>query len=416
MSREIEFPHLNLIRGVWLSFQDWLDYHKLPSKNRRVRIRVDPDSPLVRRIDASRTVKLLGAKVCSDRNQDKTKPPKNSPLVTRNIIVYPGWDLVIRRWTGTLIGLDRESERYYESYALENKFVQATRHRLIFRRDSHDVVRKTIPKAIVLVGSNMNQWGHCVQDLLFRFLAVPDSYHDWPILVQEDTPPNFVAAFREVFGNREFIFATTGQAIRVRRAVVPLPRTRTPVGWKRGVELYSDLRGWIVDGPDISALRRRLSKRRQPLPPGELFCYLARRDSANRTLLNGSAVQSIFEDFGFKVIYPEDFEIHHLLRILDNSLLIAGVAGSQLLNLIFMTRSIEALILRNPFQPKGIFNKALEWAGHSVSDIQGTICVEQADCSEFQKAQQSFFVSEELLRKTLTQLASKYLPSNNRDL
>jgi capsular polysaccharide biosynthesis protein len=103
--------------------------------------------------------------------------------------------------------------------------------------------------------------------------------------------------------------------------------------------------------PDLQQIWHRVSNGltssapREAAPADRLF--ISRRDTmSNRACRNALAVEHIFRDHGFVVIYPEELDLAQQAHLFRDARVVAGFGGSGLFN-VFNCRALEHLIVLN---------------------------------------------------------------------
>ncbi|WP_036960786.1 glycosyltransferase family 61 protein, partial [Promicromonospora kroppenstedtii] len=81
---------------------------------------------------------------------------------------------------------------------------------------------------------------------------------------------------------------------------------------------------------------------RDPLPER---VFVSRRHATRRRCLNGDEVERRFEDAGFVVVYPEDLSLPDQARLFSQVTVVAGYAGSGLINTVFSSGPATRVVL-----------------------------------------------------------------------
>ncbi|GAA4724548.1 Protein of unknown function (DUF563) [Promicromonospora umidemergens] len=81
---------------------------------------------------------------------------------------------------------------------------------------------------------------------------------------------------------------------------------------------------------------------RGPLPER---VFVSRRAASRRRCLNADEVERRFEEAGFVTVYPEDFSLPDQARLFSNVPVVAGYAGSGLINTVFSSGPATRIVL-----------------------------------------------------------------------
>ncbi len=73
--------------------------------------------------------------------------------------------------------------------------------------------------------------------------------------------------------------------------------------------------------------------------------FVSRRAATRRRCLNGDEVERRFEDAGFVVVYPEDLALPDQVRLFSSVPVVAGYAGSGLINTVFSAGPATRIVL-----------------------------------------------------------------------
>ncbi|MGZ9809194.1 glycosyltransferase 61 family protein [Pseudoroseicyclus sp. H15] len=226
-----------------------------------------------------------------------------------------------------------------------------------------------LDEAISLIGPFSPGWGHALlefapQLLLAAEMGLPPGV---PMIVDAGLPEPFEALFRWVAPGRPLIRLGVGQAARVRR----LWKASAPEYWPilRQPEVIFETRHSSMNPP---ALARLLATLPPPPPPSGERLFLAR--SGHPRLADQPGVAAVFERQGFTVLYPERLPLAEQLRRLRAADVVAGAAGSQLLQAQLYGRAGQlSLNLHNPeLEETPALTATQEALGQTVLVLTGT--------------------------------------------
>jgi hypothetical protein len=311
-----------------------------------------------------RNLRIRDATATSGWDVIRCKPERNSRALFSTIT--SGWDALRYHGCGIFPQLTRQNQNVLESYVLDNKLVGWTQDSLVVRRDEAPPLRQ-YERAISLFGSYMNQWGHVTFDLLLRLLSVTGYPRDTIVLLQEDTPTNFLDLVRELWGFNRFEFVPVGSSVVVADLIVPLSRTFSPVGWQSSLDVDKVCWGWVCDAPAWRELKQHanslIGKR---IAKGGERLYLRRRQS-NSLFVNESDVDNFLLQTGFKVLHLEDLSVAETRRALSQAGCIVSGFGSVHTNLLFAPDDTRVIIIGpEDVSPFG-FSNVLSYFGMEVS-------------------------------------------------
>ena len=310
----------------------------------------------------------------------------DSKVVLRNCIFTAGSSLVLRRNRATFLGLHSRTEDFLESYESGERLLRITKRHLhldcVRKREAQFVANE----AVVLTGTYMNQWGHCFQDLLFRCIGIPDELRSMPVIVQKDTPANFLSMLRVLFGIERFILLAKGESVRIARAHVPLPRTDCPVGWNTTEDIYARGSGWSIDPCGVRQLQKQAAASRSRPKERYRRVYLRRPREAFRTVVNEEILYADLTAAGFESVYPETMSFSEIIDLLAETRVAVGVTGSQFLIAMLAEPGLKCVVITTQHQSPYVIPQGLLAAEHEVR-LVGAKPVFQGARSPYQAAQ-----------------------------
>lgn len=90
--------------------------------------------------------------------------------------------------------------------------------------------------------------------------------------------------------------------------------------------------------------------------------FLNRKSSGLRYLKNGAAIENLVKDYGFKVVFAEDYTLAEQIQIFSNAKFIISIHGAGLANLLWR--------IPNPVNLFEIFSQDLIYAGFATLILQ----------------------------------------------
>lgn len=75
--------------------------------------------------------------------------------------------------------------------------------------------------------------------------------------------------------------------------------------------------------------------------------YISRRYLSTTRLQNLEAVENIFKDYGYEIVYPEHMSFHDQLKVFSEAEFIAGASGAGLTNIIFGNENTKVILFQS---------------------------------------------------------------------
>ena len=318
-------------------------------------------------------------------------------LSLKNSTHTAGWDIIEHSGGATFLQLDSDNEQLIESYALNQKLVGWNSTHIVYRElEPWDCSHPE--EGLVLFGSYMEQWGHFVIDLTFRLIDNIEEMKNYNIFIQEGTPENAREIIKLFAPNSKIWEVPVGKSVTLKRAIVPLSRTLNPVGWQSHLTPYETGWGWSIDGPAIGRLPKLPSL--QGATDNSKRRIFLDRSKSNVSITNISEVRSLLESQGFEKIDAEELPLRELLEVLGEAEIVVGGSGSQLLNLLFLRKSIKVIKLTHRLDGITGISSALKYAGHDVITIVNDWKMAPAG-SPYERKQAPIVADLDLLRQAL---------------
>jgi len=253
----------------------------------------------------------------------------------------------------------------------------SARHALI---DGCKESGERIARGLMLAGRGWDSYAHWVVDFLPRLMLFEQCprHADWPILVDAGLYPQQMEGLRQLVGSG--------------RIIVPLARdTRYTVEELAVASDLSDMRmqsyrpralplgdGAVVAPEALSFLRARLlgaAAQRQAPAQGRRLFVSRRHQTSFRRLVNEAALEQIFVDHGFEVIHPETMSFADQVRLFNGASVVAGAAGSNMIDTIFCGPGTRILMLAmwHPRLNYHFFANTAALLGHQLLHVLGRI-------------------------------------------
>ena len=287
-------------------------------------------------------------------------------LQLKNSIHTAGWDLIEHSGKATLLHLDSTNCHLLETYSLNQKMIGWNATHLAYRK--LELWESPYPKeGVVLFGSYMDQWGHFSIDMAFRLIDNLNPSEDVNIFVQEGTPENAKRVIRLFNENCHIIEVPIGKSIRLERAIVPLPRTFCPVGWKPNLVPADNGWGWAYDSPAVRKLPK-LPFNLVEVEESSSLIYL-KRIQEHVKVSNEHELDTFLAEKGFEFVQAELYPIETLAQKLSDAKLVVATPGSHLTNLLFFKSPLTVVRVIHRLDPVSGISSALEAAGHKVFSL-----------------------------------------------
>ncbi|MGU3329545.1 glycosyltransferase family 61 protein [Methylobacterium mesophilicum] len=138
---------------------------------------------------------------------------------------------------------------------------------------------------------------------------------------------------RTMYGTRFKLVRMESALVRVDKLVLPGPVTKH--NWRKSDIVNTFVEKLVHTYADLS----RISC-------GEKI-YVSRARYSNRALINEAAIEDLFKERGFTVIYPEELSFADQISIFSKTKVIAGSMGAALTNLCFMAPNTSTIMIDN---------------------------------------------------------------------
>jgi len=197
--------------------------------------------------------------------------------------------------------------------------------------------RRIDGQVVLLPGAAYRIYGHWLADFLPRLHILTMCGHDIKTLkyLLPAGMPAYTAAWFALLGIPEenvIHYDIAAESCLIESALIP-----------------TNLRGHSCANPVFAQAARALSQNiPTPAEPPSKKLYLSRRNWAKptRRLTNVEAIERIFSNHGFQIIFPETLPIAEQIALFRTAKIIAGEYGSALHNAMFAPAGATALALR----------------------------------------------------------------------
>jgi hypothetical protein len=231
-------------------------------------------------------------------------------------------------------------------------------------RDAMDLVfdgeAEYLPGTYYFIGSAHIHFGHFLLEGLSRLWALdllPVAVRDrLRFIVYEPTLKAFAEILLDRFGIDPDRIVTLQAPTRVERLIAP------DIGYRT--------HHWVR--PDMTGVWDRVAGAMHvPSPHRKLF--LARKPGFRRTVVNAEAIEALFAENGYRVIFPETMSIHTQIEMVKAADSLAGFVGSQMYLAAFQKPGGRNFIMapRNFYLPDDALIGTLK--GHRTRVLLGEI-------------------------------------------
>jgi len=204
----------------------------------------------------------------------------------------------------------------------------------------------SIESAIYIGGTYSFNFYHWLIEYLPSFWIVNqfEQYRDFPVLVDEKSVkhPNMKAALGQInIVNREIISISAGTAYHVDKLVIPSKLgyvNPSPLGDFKATDN-------IIHREAIEFLRMTFCVSSQQQQSVNKLLFLARRGNIITRISNQEEIQSVFSNYGFEIIYPEELSLEQSIELFSQAKIIAGATGAAMTNIIFAPKNTVVLCL-----------------------------------------------------------------------
>jgi capsular polysaccharide biosynthesis protein len=216
--------------------------------------------------------------------------------------------------------------------------------------------RSNLESGIFLGGNYSWNYYHLLYEIIAKVeqinnLVVDDSI---PILVDKICMdvPQYQELFSYFFPNNvRFILLEKGKSYLVKKLYYfSCPNIIPPNYNNDNLISPEDV---LFDLSTIDYLREKLFPHKSEMSfPKRIF--ISRKKASNRRLFNEKEVFEVLSNYGFEVVYPEDYSIADQITLFNNADYIAGGSGAAFANLLFCNKDCKALIfMRNKIHFSG---------------------------------------------------------------
>lgn len=259
-------------------------------------------------------------------------------------------------------------------------------------------------EAIFMAGNFSLSYYHFLYEILCKFQQVDALDIDIKVPLLVDKINVDISQFKELLkmfnkNDREIIVIEKGKSYLVNRLYyVSCPHIIPPnyLDIKK-IRAEDDL----FDLDSLEYLRSKLIALAKPLEfPQKIF--LSRRKASGRRPFNEPEVIGIFEQHGFKTVFPEDYSVAEQITLFNNADFIAGGSGGAFTNLLLCKRGCKVICLTNYAFDISVFSTICAYVGVDLLYI----CDTSKTKANIKNLHESFTIDLEKLDKTIAHWAT----------
>lgn len=198
---------------------------------------------------------------------------------------------------------------------------------------------KKVDKAVFL-GYGFDQYGHFLTESLSRIWSViqDDMYSGYklaivPFYKKYKLDKKFIYNFFELLGIQDRVVVIDGDTV-FDELIIP----------NQSMHLYTS-----ISPQQVLTWKKIKGNALQPRKVNSSSMgdkiYVSRKNSISRRRCNEEDIERVFSDFGFKVIYPENYSLVEQINIFHNAKYAAGCVGSAMHNTVFMQDHATKMVL-----------------------------------------------------------------------
>ncbi|HEY0743615.1 MAG TPA: glycosyltransferase 61 family protein [Chryseosolibacter sp.] len=201
----------------------------------------------------------------------------------------------------------------------------------------------------------LSNYYHWMIESLPRLVLAESLYKDCKILLPDDVH-EYVISSVELLGLKNVERIGTGEIIRVPRLIMP------EIIYYNGVENEDhppQQTNVVVSHPLaheelILPVRRKLLSTFKPAHPFRRL-YVSRSRSRMRRLVNEQDIIPALKASGFEIVHFEGMSLLEQIRLMQETCILAGVHGSNMVNILFLPATAKVIELMNERQVNDAF-------------------------------------------------------------
>jgi capsular polysaccharide biosynthesis protein len=237
-------------------------------------------------------------------------------------------------------------------------------------------------RGVLMAGRGRDSYAHWLIDFLPRLWIVDQfpEYDDWPLLIDAELHPQQVESLQHLnHKDRALLVLQRDTRYEVEQLILVSDlscmrrQSFRPFARPSGRE--------VAVAPDALAYLREAFAPGAADRPGSRRLYVSRRRQTKfRRLQNEAEVEQLFKSYGFEVIYPELLSHAQQVTAFSEARIVAGAAGSNMINTIFCPRGTQILMLAqwNAGLNYYFFPHLAALSGQQLTYVLGTVAQRHA--------------------------------------
>lgn len=200
----------------------------------------------------------------------------------------------------------------------------------------------------------LSNYYHWMIESLPRLYVAQSFYKDSKILLPEDVH-EYVITSLELLGFNNLLRIGTDEIIRVPHLIIP------EIVYYNGVEnedappLQKNVLSHPMASEELILFVRRMLLEKFPASIPFRKVYVSRARSRIRRLVNEEEILPALTESGFEIVYFEGMSLIEQIRLMQETSVLAGVHGSNMVNILFLPGKAKVIELMNEHQVNDAF-------------------------------------------------------------
>jgi hypothetical protein len=258
-------------------------------------------------------------------------------------------------------------------------------------------------EVILPLNSNQDNWFHFIFEGVVDLIKLPRSFSKIPILLPSGVHKNFIDILNLMDFN-EIQLIDSSATYKIKQLHIPIPQTwlsDVPLSKFTKAKFEIDISGLHLANQYFSQLLIT-STIPDELLSSKIAILRSTSNTKNRTLINFNNTVSLLEKNGFKVFNFYEIGIREQIQICRKAKLVVLQGGSDVANLLFMSRGTKVIIL-NSFMTKdfNFFKEIGDALGIEIIDVFDGPGFSNPFLNTVEAIQRPYFANLKLLKSLL---------------
>lgn len=235
-----------------------------------------------------------------------------------------------------------DGEKRYDLQCESLKIIDKNNIALVMSINSN----QTFEEAIFLIGLASGNYFHLTIEILSRlkYIDLFEEYRQIPLLIDEIVFE--IPQFRELLQtmnkyNHPVVSIEREYRYTVKKLILPACNTWMPINVKDDEGLiYKD---FMVANSGIEYVRNTVLN--EPNLEGNRKIFVSRKNYNNQRLTNEKEVAKLFSQYGFEIIYPEEFSFYKQVELFSHAKYVAGATGAAFTNIIYCPNNATVICI-----------------------------------------------------------------------